>query len=40
MLDAKPKITNKEVMQNKVYVEGEIKCNVLYLATGDEGKSI
>ncbi|KEI00337.1 DUF3794 and LysM peptidoglycan-binding domain-containing protein [Clostridium botulinum] len=40
MLDAKPKITNKEVMQNKVYVEGEIKCNVLYLATGDEGKEV
>ncbi|ABK62530.1 DUF3794 and LysM peptidoglycan-binding domain-containing protein [Clostridium novyi] len=40
MLDAKPKITSKEVMQNKVYIEGQMICNVLYLATVDEGKEI
>lgn len=40
MVDAKPKIVNKEVMQNKVYVEGKIKCNVLYLASGEENSEI
>lgn len=40
MLDSKPKILNKEVMQNKVYVEGEIKYNVLYLARGEESNEV
>lgn len=35
MLDAKPYITNKEVMQDKVYLEGQIEYNVLYLAKED-----
>lgn len=40
MLDAKPKITGKDVMQNKVYLEGQINYNVLYLANGDEGSEV
>lgn len=40
MVDAKPKITNKEIMQNKVYFEGKVKCDVLYLANVDEGNEV
>lgn len=40
MVDAKPKITNKEVMQNKIYVEGQVRYNVLYLAGGDNGNEV
>lgn len=40
MLEAKPKITNKEIMQNKVYVEGQITYNVLYLANGENGNEV
>jgi len=40
MVDAKPKIVSKEVMQNKVYVEGRVKCNVLYLASVEENNEI
>jgi LysM repeat protein len=40
MLEAKPKITNKEVMQNKIYVEGQIKYNVMYLASGENGNEV
>lgn len=38
MLSAKPHITNKEVVQDKVYLEGQIEYNVLYLAK-EEDKS-
>jgi LysM repeat protein len=38
-LDAKPSITTKEVMQDKVYLEGQIALNLLYLAKEDENKS-
>lgn len=36
MLDVKPFITSKEVLQDKVYVEGQIEYNILYLAKEDE----
>lgn len=36
MVDAKPFITNKQVMQNKVFLEGKILCNVLYNANVDD----
>lgn len=39
MLDTKPSILTKEVMQDKVYLEGQIQFNVLYLAREDEEKS-
>jgi LysM repeat protein len=38
-LDAKPSILTKEVMQDKIYLEGQIQFNVLYLAREDENKS-
>lgn len=38
-LDARPSITTKEVMQDKVYLEGQIQYNVLYLAREDENRS-
>lgn len=38
-LDAKPTILTKEVMQDKVYLEGQIALNVLYLAKEDENRS-
>lgn len=40
MLDAKPIIMNKQVMQNKVYVEGQIKCNVLYMANVEDTNEV
>ena len=36
ILDAKPSITNKEVMQDKVFVEGKIEYTLLYLAQESE----
>lgn len=38
-LDAKPSIITKEVMQDKVYLEGQIALNLLYLAREDENRS-
>ncbi|MCM0649708.1 DUF3794 domain-containing protein [Clostridium swellfunianum] len=38
-LDAKPSITTREVMQDKIYLEGQIQFNVLYLAKEDENRS-
>jgi len=38
MLDAKPCIISKEVMQDKVFLEGQIEYNILYLAR-EEGES-
>lgn len=38
-LDAKPSILTKEVMQDKIYLEGQIQFNVLYLAREDENRS-
>lgn len=40
MLDAKPVITSKEVMQDKIYLEGQIEYNVLYLAKEDESMQV
>jgi LysM repeat protein len=37
ILNAKPVITSKEVMQDKVFVEGRIEYTILYLAKEDEG---
>ncbi len=36
MLDARPSIVSKEVMQDKVYVEGQIEYNLLYMAREEE----
>lgn len=36
MADAKPSITNMEVMQDKVYLEGQIEFDVLYLGKAEE----
>lgn len=38
-LDAKPSILTKEVMQDKVYLEGQIALNILYLAKEEENKT-
>jgi LysM repeat protein len=38
-LDTKPSISTKEVMQDKIYLEGQIQYNVLYLAKEDENRS-
>lgn len=40
MLDVRPVISNKEVMQDKVYVEGQLNYNVLYLAREDENMGV
>lgn len=40
MVDAKPSVTNTDIMQDKVYVEGNIKFNVLYLGVGDESSQV
>lgn len=40
ILDASPVITNKEVMQDKIFLEGKINYNILYLAQEDEGKGV
>lgn len=36
MVDVKPVVVSKEVLDDKVYVEGEINFNVIYLAEFDE----
>lgn len=36
MIDARPYIINTEVMQDKVYVEGQVEYNVLYFAKEEE----
>ena len=36
MLDARPCIVNKEVMQDKVFLEGQIEYNILYLAKEED----
>lgn len=36
MLDAKPSIVSKEVTEDKVYLEGQIEYNILYLAKEEE----
>lgn len=40
MVDVKPTIVNKEVMQDKVYLEGQLEYNVLYLAKEEEKMGI
>lgn len=40
MLDVKPSITNQEIMQDKVYLEGQVEYNVLYLAKEESGMGV
>lgn len=40
MVDVKPSITAKETMQDKVYIEGQIAYNVIYLAKEEEGMGV
>lgn len=40
MVDVKPSITAKETMQDKVYIEGQIEYNVIYLAKEEEGMGV
>lgn len=40
MVDAKPNVTNTDIMQDKVYIEGDIEFNVLYLGIGDENSRV
>ena len=35
-VDSKPYIVNKEVMKDKVYLEGQIEYNVIYLAKEED----
>ncbi len=39
-LDAKPIIINKDIMQDKVYVEGRIEYNILYLSKEEEKMAV
>lgn len=38
MLDVKPIITGKDIMQDKIYVEGKVEYNILYLAKEEENR--
>ncbi|NMM61576.1 DUF3794 domain-containing protein [Clostridium sp. P21] len=40
MINAKPNITSKDVMQDKILVEGQIEYTVLYLAKEEEGTGV
>lgn len=40
VLNASPVITNQEVMQDKVFIEGKIEFNVLYLTEEEEKKTV
>lgn len=40
MMDAKPSIINKEVMQDKVYLEGQIEFDVLYLGKMEDNTEV
>jgi LysM repeat protein len=40
MVDAKPSIINKEVMQDKVYLEGQIEFDVLYLGKMEDNTEV
>lgn len=40
MVDVRPVVTNKEVMQDKVYLEGQLNYNILYLAKEDESMGV
>ncbi|AND83387.1 DUF3794 domain-containing protein [Clostridium tyrobutyricum] len=40
VLDANPTITNKEVMQDKVFLEGKIDYNIIYLAKEDNDTGV
>lgn len=40
MVYVQPKVTSKDAMQNKIYAEGEIRCNVLYLANVEENSEV
>ncbi|MFD3158289.1 SPOCS domain-containing protein [Haloimpatiens sp. FM7330] len=40
MVEAKPCIVSKEIMNDKIYMEGQIEYNILYLAKGERGKEV
>jgi LysM repeat protein len=40
MIDAKPRILNEELMQDKIYLEGRIDYSVLYMAKEDENTEV
>lgn len=40
ILDVKPVITEKELLQDRIYVEGSLEYNILYLAKEDEGMGV
>ncbi|NLM36014.1 MAG: DUF3794 domain-containing protein [Clostridiales bacterium] len=40
MVDVKPSVISKETMQDKVYVEGQVFYNVIYLAKEEEGLGV
>lgn len=40
MVDVKPSLTAKETMQDKVYIEGQVVYNVIYLAKEEEGMGV
>lgn len=40
MLDAKPSIIGKEVMQDKIHIEGQIAYNILYLAKVEDKSEV
>lgn len=40
MVDVKPSVISKETMEDKVYVEGQVLYNVIYLAKEEEGVGV
>jgi len=40
VLDAKPIITSKEIMQDKIFIEGQVEYNIIYLAKEEEKSSV
>lgn len=40
MVEAKPLVTNKEVMQDRVFVEGQVEYLVIYTAREEEGEGV
>lgn len=40
LIDANPKINNIDIMQDKVFVEGSIEFNILYMGAGDENSQL
>lgn len=40
VLDAKPSITSKEMMQDKIFIEGQVEYNLIYLAKEEDKSSM